>query len=97
MAFLSARAAHLVTAGPATAAPWCHIGAASLRLVLSWPLYAPVTFSLSQADDKLRDLRGWGGSAFDPDHLLAGGHLSQGKRCSSVELRTFWSLETGTV
>lgn len=87
----------MLTAGPATAAPWCHIGAASLRLVLSWSLYSPVTFSLSQADDKLRNLCGWGGSAFDLDHLLAGGHLSQGKRLSLVELRTFWSLESGTL
>lgn len=74
---LSARVSPLVAG---LVAPWCHTEAARPRRVLSWPLSSPVTFSLPQADDKLRDLRGWGGSAFDPDHLLTGRHLSQGKR-----------------
>lgn len=40
-------------------------------------------FFLLQANDKLRDLCGWGGSAPDPDHLLPGCHLSAGKTRSS--------------
>lgn len=35
--------------------------------------------SLLQANDQLHDLCGWGGSAADPDGLLAGCHLSPGK------------------
>lgn len=44
--------------------------------------------SLLQANDKLHDLCGWGGSASDPDNLLAGRHLSPGKSRFSFWLRS---------
>lgn len=41
-----------------------------------------------QANDKLHDLCGRGGSASDPDNLLAGRHLSPGKSRFSFWLRS---------
>lgn len=51
------------------------------------PLGLSSSCSLLQAHDELCDLCGWGGSAPDPDNLLAGCHLSAGKKRISSWLR----------
>lgn len=53
-----------------------------------------IMFSLLQAHDELCDFCGWGGSAPDPDDLLAGCHLSAGKKHISSWLRAVWKYHS---